>query len=232
MKTGFFLPGQNDDVIKLQTPHRCSHPIHPSKFGGRSLGAGAEWKVSSSLFDTKKGRRDFTIALTLSIFLANSAPKYHMPKMIINNNKNTMRRRIKWIFATGVSGFFWIIFPTYIEHPIMQVSWLCCIAHDAFCREESREDENSNCTWIERKNTQFITKLNLAMDIPHLATILSSTFDPNLREEAEKKLNEVRVSNLNCSFRKSFFFLTHTCRPIFAKNLISLLQLKKAYWSW
>jgi len=67
------------------------------------------------------------------------------------------------------------------------------------------------------------------MDIPHLATILSSTFDPNLREEAEKKLNEVRVSNLNCSFRKSFFFLTHACRPIFAKDLISLLQLKKAY---
>ncbi|XP_020624379.1 importin-7-like [Orbicella faveolata] len=29
------------------------------------------------------------------------------------------------------------------------------------------------------------------MDIPHLATILSSTFDPNLREEAEKKLNEI-----------------------------------------
>lgn len=31
------------------------------------------------------------------------------------------------------------------------------------------------------------------MDIPQLATILSSTFDPNLREEAEKKLNEVSV---------------------------------------
>ena len=31
------------------------------------------------------------------------------------------------------------------------------------------------------------------MDIPQLATILSSTFDPNLREEAEKKLNEVNV---------------------------------------
>ena len=31
------------------------------------------------------------------------------------------------------------------------------------------------------------------MDIPQLATILSSTFDPNLREEAEKKLNEVGV---------------------------------------
>ncbi|XP_073245306.1 importin-7-like [Porites lutea] len=29
------------------------------------------------------------------------------------------------------------------------------------------------------------------MDIPQLATILSSTFDPNLREEAEKKLNEI-----------------------------------------
>ena len=29
------------------------------------------------------------------------------------------------------------------------------------------------------------------MDIPQLATILASTFDPNLREEAEKKLNEV-----------------------------------------
>lgn len=141
-----------------------------------------------------------------------------------------MRRRIKWIFAPlGIckncnSSVF---FPLTIEHPIMQVSWLHCIAHDTFCREESREDENSNCTWIERRNTQFITKLNLAMDIPHLATILSSTFDPNLREEAEKKLNEVRVSNLNCSFRKWFFSLTHACRPIFAKNLISLLQLKK-----
>ena len=31
------------------------------------------------------------------------------------------------------------------------------------------------------------------MDIPQLASILSSTFDPNLREEAEKKLNEVSV---------------------------------------
>lgn len=31
------------------------------------------------------------------------------------------------------------------------------------------------------------------MDIPQLATVLSSTFDPNLREEAEKKLNEVSV---------------------------------------
>lgn len=31
------------------------------------------------------------------------------------------------------------------------------------------------------------------MDIPQLATILSSTFDPNLREKAEKKLNEVNV---------------------------------------
>lgn len=29
------------------------------------------------------------------------------------------------------------------------------------------------------------------MDIPQLATILASTFDPNLREEAEKKLNEI-----------------------------------------
>lgn len=32
------------------------------------------------------------------------------------------------------------------------------------------------------------------MDIPQLATILSSTFDPNLREEAEKKLNEVKIN--------------------------------------
>jgi len=31
------------------------------------------------------------------------------------------------------------------------------------------------------------------MDIPQLATILSSTFDPNLRQEAEKKLNEVKI---------------------------------------
>ena len=33
------------------------------------------------------------------------------------------------------------------------------------------------------------------MDIPQLATILSSTFDPSLREEAEKKLNEVKFYN-------------------------------------
>ena len=34
------------------------------------------------------------------------------------------------------------------------------------------------------------------MDIPQLATVLSSTFDPNLREEAEKKLNEVGFEQL------------------------------------
>ena len=39
------------------------------------------------------------------------------------------------------------------------------------------------------------------MDIPQLATILSSTFDPNLREEAEKKLNEVSVRVTFVRFR-------------------------------
>ena len=39
------------------------------------------------------------------------------------------------------------------------------------------------------------------MDIPQLATILSSTFDPNLREEAEKKLNEVSVRVTFVPFR-------------------------------
>ena len=32
------------------------------------------------------------------------------------------------------------------------------------------------------------------MDVQQLATVLSSTFDPNLREEAEKKLNEVGLA--------------------------------------
>lgn len=41
------------------------------------------------------------------------------------------------------------------------------------------------------------------MDIPQLATVLSSTFDPNLREAAEKKLNEVRFENY-CFFRNGF----------------------------
>ena len=65
------------------------------------------------------------------------------------------------------------------------------------------------------------------MDIPHLATILSSTFDPNLREEAEKKLNEVRVSNAQCFFRRGFFFITHARRPIFAKNFYFVASVQK-----
>ena len=56
------------------------------------------------------------------------------------------------------------------------------------------------------------------MDIPHLATILSSTFDPNLREEAERKLNEVSVEDF-CLFRKGFTQHTfHTIRPIFGRD--------------
>ena len=43
-------------------------------------------------------------------------------------------------------------------------------------------------------------KKYLKMDIPHLTTILSSTFDPNLREEAEKTLNEVRFENCKLIF--------------------------------
>jgi len=73
-----------------------------------------------------------------------------------------------------------------------------------FAGEESREDEKLPIAHGINGEIPYSIYYgtNLAMDIPHLATILSSTFDPNLREEAEKKLNEVRVSNLQCSFRK------------------------------
>ena len=66
------------------------------------------------------------------------------------------------------------------------------------------------------------------MDIPHLATILSSTFDPNLREEAEKKLNEVRVSNLNCSFRKSIFLLYAYLSSDICEELNFIASIKKS----
>ena len=46
------------------------------------------------------------------------------------------------------------------------------------------------------------------MDIPQLATILSSTFDPNLREEAEKKLNEVSVGSYFRPFKGLLDHLT------------------------
>ena len=50
------------------------------------------------------------------------------------------------------------------------------------------------------------------MDIPQLATILSSTFDPNLREEAEKKLNEVKIAKLMLHVRMCVMSLLNSSR--------------------
>ena len=49
---------------------------------------------------------------------------------------------------------------------------------------------------MRKKIPIYSNKILHKMDIPQLATILSSTFDPNLREEAEKKLNEVKIAKL------------------------------------
>ncbi|KAL9955530.1 hypothetical protein ACROYT_G036866 [Oculina patagonica] len=68
------------------------------------------------------------------------------------------------------------------------------------------------------------------MDIPHLATILSSTFDPNLREEAEKKLNEIHKLPGFLSLLLQVVMSNEVQTPIRQSGGIYLKNMIAQYW--
>lgn len=68
------------------------------------------------------------------------------------------------------------------------------------------------------------------MDIPHLTNILSSTFDPNLREEAEKTLNEIYKHPGFLSLLLQVVMSNDVQIPVRQSGVIYLKNMIVQYW--